>query len=100
MTDRYRDLGKDLRVAGLSKVDAKKLARIHHVTKGLTIDDYDKSLGDHHFERKREMRKQRKGVFGHIFGSRASYFNPESADVGQSSTLPQSWEAPHHHKAE
>lgn len=102
VTDRYAAMGKELRIAGLSDIDAKKLASIYQVTKRLVIDDYDKSMGDQHFERRRALHKLRKrkiGPFTHFLGSaRASYLNPEAADVGQASTLPQSWEAPHHHR--
>ena len=99
VTERYSDLGKSLRVAGLSEIDAKNLSRIRHFTKGLTIDDYNRSVGDHHFERKREMRKGKRlrGLCDRIFGGRVKFFNPERVDVGQSSNLPHSWEAPHHH---
>jgi len=106
LTDRYKLLGKDLRLAGLSDIDAKKLARIHSVTKHLNIDDFDKSMGDRHFEWRREQQQEIKkkhrhlGPCAHLFSTRASYLNPEAADVGQASTLPQSWEAPHHAKSE
>lgn len=100
MTERYANLGKEFRVAGLSPTDAEQLSKIHHITKVLTVDDFDRSDGDHHFERRREVRRGRRRFRDRFLGRRASVLNPEAAAVGQASNMPESWNAPHHLKDE
>lgn len=87
VSERYAIRGKEVKLAGLSHDDAEKMSKIYKVTHVLSIADYKKSVGDHHFEYAVAARRK-KGILG-VFSRRTNYLDPD--DPGRGS-VPATWE--------